>query len=347
MKTSRNKARGPFANLCLVFAAMALTVLVSWWPGQAHASDITLSYANFPPAPTFPCIQMEHWAKEVEKRTNGAVDIQTYPGSTLLGAKNMWSGVIQGQADIGCISLAYQPGVFPMLSVFEQPVGFTTATGASLSLWDTFAKFQPKEFRRVKVLTMFTSAPSNIMANTPVKTLDDLKGLEVRASGGAARVLDLLGATPVSMPASETPEALQKGLVKGVLSSFDWLKDFNFAEHLRHQTVTNFVVYPFAVIMNRDAWNDLPDNVKQVMNDMSREQAQWTGNYLDDHIKESLQWSKEKYNIDVMHLSEADAKLATEKLSVMVADWKKRAEAKGIDADAVLKQVKAFKADHE
>jgi TRAP-type C4-dicarboxylate transport system substrate-binding protein len=38
-----------------------------------------------------------------------------------------------------------------------------------------------------------------------------------------------LGATPVSMPASDTPEALQKGLIKGVLSSFDWLKDFTFS----------------------------------------------------------------------------------------------------------------------
>lgn len=347
MKTSRNKARGPFANLCLVFAAMALTVLVSWWPSHADAADIKLSYANFPPAPTFPCIQMERWAKEVEARTAGKVDIQTYPGSTLLGAKNMWSGVIQGQADIGCISLAYQPGVFPMLSVFEQPVGFTSATGASLALWDTFAKYQPKEFRRVKVLTMFTSAPSNIMAKTPVKSLADLTGMELRASGGAARVLELLGATPVAMPASETPEALQKGLIKGVLSSFDWLKDFNFAEHLRHQTVTNFVVYPFAVIMNRDAYNDLPADVKKVLDDLGREQAQWTGNYLDNHVQESLKWSKEKYNIEVMDLPEADAKEAASKLEVMVDDWKARAEKKGVKASEVLDFVKGLQSKYE
>ena len=67
----------------------------------AFAGTIKLSYANFPPAPTFPCVQMERWKKEVEKRTNGKVAVSTYPGGTLLGAKNMMDGVIAGQADIG------------------------------------------------------------------------------------------------------------------------------------------------------------------------------------------------------------------------------------------------------
>ncbi len=29
---------------------------------------------------------------------------------------------------------------------------------------------------------------------------------------------------------------------------------------------------------------------------MRREQAEWTGTYVDDHVKEALTWSKEKYN---------------------------------------------------
>ena len=347
MKASSVTTPAPAVKSFLFIAALVLAAAVSWWPGQAAAADISLSYANFPPAPTFPCIQMERWAKEVEKRTGGKVDVQTYPGSTLLGAKNMWSGVIQGQADIGCISLAYQPGVFPMLSVFEQPVGFTGASSASRALWDLFVKYDPKEFKRVKVLTLFTSAPSHIMCKKPIKTLDELKGLEIRASGGAAKVLELLGATPVSMPASETPEALQKGLIQGVLSSFDWLKDFNFAEHLRHETITNFVIYPFAVIMNLDSYNALPDDVKKVLDDLGAEQAEWTGNYLDAHVRESVNWSKQKYGIEVLELSADDAAKAEEALSVMVDGWKQRAVEKGVDADAVLADVKALRQKYE
>ena len=53
---------------------------------------IELSYANFPPPETFPCVQMERWKAEVEARTNGRVKIRTYPGGTLLGAKEIYDG---------------------------------------------------------------------------------------------------------------------------------------------------------------------------------------------------------------------------------------------------------------
>ena len=57
---------------------------------------IKLTYANFPPAPTFPCVQMERWKKEVERRTGGKIHITTYPGGTLLKARAMMDGVING-----------------------------------------------------------------------------------------------------------------------------------------------------------------------------------------------------------------------------------------------------------
>lgn len=86
------------------------------------AGPINLNYANFPPAPTFPCVQMERWKKEVEARTNGKVAIKTFPGGTLLKAKAMMDGVIAGQADIGCLCMAYQPGRFVITNATTLPL---------------------------------------------------------------------------------------------------------------------------------------------------------------------------------------------------------------------------------
>ncbi len=330
-----------------VISALAVCATMLLAAAPAKAADISLSYANFPPAKTFPCVQMERWKQEVEKRTNGKVEVQTYPGSTLLGAKNTLRGVMQGQADIGCISLAYHPGVFPLCSVFELPLGFTSATSASLALWDLYEKYQPKEFQRFKVLTMFTSAPSNLMTKTPVRNLSDLKGLELRASGILSKILESLGATPVSMPMSATPEALQKGVVKGLFSSFDVLKDLNFAEICRYETVTNTAVYPFAIIMNMNAWNSLPDDVKKIFNDLGREQAEWTGRYMDQHVKDSLAWSKEKYGIEMVKMSDADMKAIKDKTQPLIEDWKTKAASKGIEGDTVLSDVEASRVKYE
>ena len=286
----------------LLAASLVLTCLTV----ATALAGTTLTYANFPPAKTFPCIQMEQWKTEMEKRTNGGITVQTFPGSTLLNPKNMFRGVQTGQADIGCISTAYYPGVFPLMSVVNLPVAFTSTEVASRVMWDLFQKYQPKEFADVKIVTLFTSAPSQIMSKDPVKTLADLDGMELRASGSILQILSGLGAQGVGMPMSQTPEALQKGVVKGLVSSFDVLMDFNFAESCRHETITNLPVYPFAVVMNKARWESLSDADKKVIDDLSLEQAIWTGKYLDKHISDSLDWSKEKYQVEVHELTAAE-----------------------------------------
>lgn len=318
----------------------------SLFPVSVAAGPITLSYANFPPAPTFPCVQMERWKKAVEQRTGGKVVINTFPGSTLLGAKNMFDGIIAGQADIGCLCMAYQPGRFVVTNAVALPVGFPDAKTASLTLWDIYKKYHPGEFTKVKVLTMFTCAPANIYAKKPVRNLSDLKGLELRASGGVAQVLKALGATPVGMPQSETPEALQKGVVKGAASSLETLMDFKYAESCRYVTIFNGPVYPFAVVMNLEKWNSLPKDVQKVMDDLGTEQALWTGNYMDRHVNKSVKWSKKNYNIEITKLTKKDLAKWNKLLSPITKRWIKSAKAKGLPARAILQDIRVAREYH-
>ncbi len=326
-----------FLAACLLVPATAI----------AGTSAIRLTYANFPPANTFPCVQMERWKTEVEKRTGGKVRIDTFPGGTLLGAKAMLDGVIAGQADIGCLCMAYQPGRFLVTNATGLPLGIPDARTGSLVLLDLFRKYQPKAFSKVKVLTLFTSAPTNIMSKVPIRSLQDLKGLDIRGSGGAAQVLSALGANPVGMPMPAVPEALQKGVVKGLLSSLEVMKDFNFAELCRFVTMTDTSIYPFAVVMNLDSWNRLPEDVQKVMDDLMAEQAEWTGRYMDRHVSEAMQWSKAKYKVEVIELPAQEKARWDKRLQPIAAEWISRARAgKGLDGEAIVADIKAFIAKH-
>ena len=308
---------------------------------------IKLTYANFPPAATFPCVQMEHWAKEVEKRTGGKVKVQTFPGGTLLAAKNILDGVISGLADIGNFAMSYQPGRFPVSEAVDLPLGFTSAKVASLTLYDLIEKYQPKEFEKVKILTLFTCPPTNFMTKAPVKSLADLKGMELRVAGTSAEVVKRLGGVPVAMPQSETPEALQKGVVKGMVSSMEILQDFKFAAYTPYATVANLPVVTFAVVMNREKWNSLPADVKKVLDDMRREQAAWTGDYVDNHVKEALAWSKANHNHQLFTLSAADAEAVKVQLKPMVDEYVKRVAALGLPAEQIVADALALKKKHE
>jgi len=275
------------------------------------------------------------------------VKVQTFPGGTLLPAKNIFDGVISGMADIGNFAMSYQPGRFPISEAIDLPIGFTSAKAASLALYDLIEKYNAKEFEKVKLLTLFTCPPADFMTSKPVRSLKDLRGMELRVSGTGADVVKRLGAIPVAMPQSETPEAIQRGVVKGIVSSMEILKDFNFAAYCPYATEANLFVVSFAVVMNKDKWNSLPPDVKKVMDNLRREQAEWTGKYVDDHVKEALAWSKQKYNHQLLELPPAEKAQIPGLVKPMIDDYIKRVTAAGLPGDQIVKDAYALKAKYE
>jgi TRAP-type C4-dicarboxylate transport system substrate-binding protein len=331
------------AMIKIFLATAALAFLSTLLPAPAMAAPVTLTYANFPPASTFPCVQMERWVKEIEKRTNGQVKINTFPGGTLLPAKNIFDGVIAGTADIGNFAMSYQPGRFPLSEAVDLPLGFPNARVASLVLTDLIEKYKPKEFEKVKILTLFTCPPADFMTSKPVRTLKDLKGMELRVSGTGVDVVKNMGGIPIAMPQSETPEAIQKGIVKGVVSSLEVLKDMNYAAYCPFATDTNLFVVSFAVVMNSEKWNALPSDVKKAMDEMRIEQAEWTGKYVDNHVSEALAWSKEKYKHEVIQLPAADKAEIRNLVKPMIDDYVKKVNALGLPGAEIVAEIERLK----
>ncbi len=329
------------------FRIMLLAAVLLLAAGFAHGAAITLTYANFPPAPTFPCVQMERWAREVEKRTGGKVKVKTFPGGTLLNAKNMFEGVTSGVADVGNFAMSYQPGRFPVSESMDLYHGFTSSSVASQVLFDLVSKYRPREFEKVKILTLFTCPPTNFMTAKPLRTLNELKGVEMRVAGTSAEVLKRLGGVPVAMPQSETPEAIQKGVVKGMVSSLEILQDFKFAAYTPYATIANLPVVSFAVVMNKARWNSLPPDVKKVIDGLAREQAVWTGQYVDNHVKEALEWSKKNYRHQVINLSAADRKRIEAQLAPMTDAYVKKVGAQGLNGTQIIADVQSLKAKYE
>lgn len=308
---------------------------------------ISFTYANFPPASTFPCVQMEEYKRKLEEYSDGQITVETHPGGTLLGAKNIFEGVKSGVADIGCFAMSYHPGQFPLTQVMDLPLGFPNAKAPTMLLYDMYKMHTPAEFDDVVVLTLFTCPPAAFMTTKPIETLDDLKGYKLRVSGTGVGVIKALGGEPDGMPMSETPEAIQKGRVKGIVSSMEILKDFNFASYTPHVSPANLHVVTFAVVMNRKKWDSLPEQVQVVMRGMGRSHAAWTADYVDQHVDEALEWSKEKYDIKIHTLSTETREEMNKRFQPLFEAYVESANKAGLDGDAILKQVVKMKPNYE
>ncbi|MEE8325987.1 MAG: TRAP transporter substrate-binding protein [candidate division NC10 bacterium] len=328
-----------------LFVVFFVAVSLTWGGGvlsQAEAGDkpLKLTYAFFAPAHTFPGKQMEHWVKEIEKRTDGLVKFQTFPGGTLLGARDMYDGVLRGVADIGLGSPSYDPGRFPLTSGVALPVKFPNATVAGLTLLDLMMEFKPAEYDKFKIITMFTTEPGHIQSRAPVESLQDLKGMKLRAAGTGVPVLKALGAAPVGMPMPQVPESVQTGVIDGTMTSREVLKDFKLAERLRHVLEYPTVVVTFAAVMDKKKWERLPDRAKKVIDELAKEMAIWTGQYHDkQNVGEALAWSREKYSLQTHTLSAAETAKWDALLAPMVANWKKGMGAKGLPAEKFIERL--------
>lgn len=316
-------------------------------PIPVNGQPITLKFASMGPPGTFPCIDMEWWAKEVEKRTNGKVKVQTFPVGTLMAPKNIFDGVISGLADIGNFSASYQPGRFPVTESIGLPVSFSNARVGSHVAYDIIEKYNPKEYERVKIINICTNPGFNICTKIPVKTLKDLKGIEMRTTAEGIGIVKLLGATPIAMPQSETPEALQKGIVKGHFSALETLKDFKFAAYTPYVLRFNIFAASMTTVMNKEIWESLPSDVKKVIDDMKLEQMLRISKYLDDRVIESIEWSKKEYNLQMFELS-PDEKAELPKLFKPIIDsYIQKVNALGLPGDQIVKDILSLRDKYE
>ena len=322
----------------LFFTVLTLGLLGTVSP--AKAADITLRFANFPPASTFPCVAAEHWINEIQKATGGKVKVNHFPGGTLVDIRTMIRGVMRGQADIGCFSTAYFPGMFPFLSGFELPLGFRSSHQASVILQKAIEQFRPEELRNFKVLYAYTSPPAQILSGKPIHNITDIKGLRLRSAGVLAEEVELLGGSPVSMPQSEAPDAIQRGAVDGVFTSLDVVKDLNYGETCRHIMLTDLSIYPFLVVMNKNVWESLPKDVQDAFDSISMQNCEWTGKYVDAHAAEALDWGRQTYGDKAVSLSEEERKEMLGRLSPMIEKWTREIGSKRLPAAELLKFIR-------
>lgn len=268
---------------------------------------IKLSYAFFAPENSFPGVQMNKWADELFERTDGQIVVDLFPGGTLLEAENMYDGVRDGIADIGMSATSYQPETFPLLTISDMPSNYPNAHVASRVVYDLIQEYPPEAFDEFKIIAAFTTEPAYLQnSGTPVKSLEDFSGKQFRIAGSLSDIASKLGAAPVGMSQAEVPEALQTGIIDGYFTSREVLKDFQLGEMIDYITDYPLHVTTFVAVMNKNVWDSLPEDSQQIINELGAEMASFTGEYHDENIQESIEWSKEEHGTQIITLSEEE-----------------------------------------
>jgi TRAP-type C4-dicarboxylate transport system substrate-binding protein len=235
---------------------------------------IKLTYSNFFPPTHLNSILAERWIKEVTTRTNGAVDIGYFPGGSLTAAAKVYDGVVTGISNIGMSVISYTSGRFPASELVEMPHGYTSGYVATMVANDFYNKFKPAELKDVHVLYFHAHGPGIVFTTkTPVRKLEDMKGLVLRSTGVGAKIATALGASGYAAAQNEALELMSKGVIQGSLSPREVLEGWKQAEVVKYVTGCYDIGYTanMYVVINQKDWDALPANVQKAMTDVSNE----------------------------------------------------------------------------
>lgn len=295
--------------LTLTGTAVIAICLVLCGITAVKAEQITLTYSNFFPATHVQSKLAQEWSKEIEKRTDGKVKVEYFPGQTLTKAKNVYDGVVQGLSDVGMSVLGYTRGRFPIMEVVDLPLGYRNGPAATKVANTVYNKFKDKALTDTKVMYLHAHGPGLLFTKgKKVEKLEDMKGVKIRSHGTSAKVVEALGGTPVAMPMPETYQSLQKGVVDGAVYPMEANKGWKLGEVIDYATLDYPAAYTttFFVVMNKEKWDSLPDDVKKTIDEINKEWIIKHGKAWDEADKEGLEFIKSK-NREIIELSPEQA----------------------------------------
>jgi TRAP-type C4-dicarboxylate transport system substrate-binding protein len=211
------------------------------------------------------------WAKEVESRSGGKLTVRGFPSMQLGGrAPDLYRQMAQGIADIVFTLPGYTSGDFPMMALTELPGTAENADDGTRKLWRHFDKFLAREFTAAKVLMLWNSDNAGIMSRErPVRKLEDMKGLKVRAPSAAQSAqISAMGATPISMPVTQIYNSLERGVIDASMIPASAGLDFKLIEVAKYFTYNAPLGRsPFLVSMNRKRYESLPADLRKIIDD--------------------------------------------------------------------------------
>ena len=263
--------------------------LVIAWPIVASAKTITLTLTDQNSDVAWgPVHALQPWVKQVEAATNGRVKITIYPSQTLSKGKDNWNAVKTGIADIGWCFHGYWPGMTSLADVISLPaLPFTSAEKGSEVLWKLYKKFPSiqKQFQDNHILLLYTSNPYILITTKKqVKTLEDLKGLKIRMTGGPpTEQMKALGGVPMMIPMPGNYIALQKGVTDGMGAPWEAILGFRLYEVVKYYTEVPFPAVYFSIAFNKNKWNSLPRDIQDAIMSVSGLKGSkfWGRNFFD------------------------------------------------------------------
>lgn len=252
-------------------------VLIAWgWvlaiPGYAAGPMVLKISHQFPANTDFRDQVARRFAQEMEKRTDGQLKFQIYPGASLYKPTQQFDAMSNGALDMAVYPLAYSGGKLPATNITLMPALINSYKqaydweGAPIGKWlEGYL-----DEHGVKLVTWIWQGGGVASRDRAILVPADVKGLKVRGAGKEIELmLQAAGASIATFPSNETYNAMQSGVVDALWTSSASLMSFRLQEVAKYVTTARDHTFWYMfepLLMSKATYDKLtPAQQKMVM----------------------------------------------------------------------------------
>ncbi len=216
---------------------------------------------------SFQTENVQTFANDVDKASNGALKITLHPGGSLYKANEIKRAVQTGQAQAGEFILSGAANELPLLGVDSVPF-LATSYADARKLADISRPYLDKAMAAQGMKLLFVSPwpGQSLYSLKPVASAADLKGTKMRAYNPAtSKIAELVGAQPVTIQLAELPQALATGGVDNFLTSSASGVESKLYEQVKNLYTVNAWLPKNAIVVSQKAFDALDKGTQAVV----------------------------------------------------------------------------------
>lgn len=215
-------------------------------------------------------LYLETLFNDMSEKSGGRLQFTYQPGGSLLGASETMDGVKDGTADICWSATSFFGGRFRVSEFINLCVNGCTSARMATDVYQQMYKEIPEV--QAELADWYPIA-LHACSYGPVSTVgkkiekpDDFKGMQIRTAGTvAAKYIEALGATPITVPTSDVYEGVSKGVFDGFTNDWHNIDCFKLYEPIDYCLDLPISYTSCFVMMNKDSYNQLPDDLKEIV----------------------------------------------------------------------------------
>lgn len=243
----------------------------------------------------------QHFSDSVKLASGGRLDIKVFSAGELVGAMESFDAVSKGSAQVGHDWPGYWKGKNEAFVAFASVPFGLDAEGYNIWLYERGGLEQMQDLYGQYNLHVLPGGQGGqemgLFSNKKATKMADFKGMRLRTPGWFMDIMNELGASVSPLPGGEVYLALERGVIDAAEFSSPAI---NYP--MGFDQITKYVIEPgvhqpgiqCGLFFNQDAWNELPADLKWIVEIAARETQAWSNSWIENLNVQAINKFKEK-----------------------------------------------------